>query len=129
MQDILKRLKEFAPKQKRGYVSITIPVVIYLDGGLLELRIKRCEENYQIYVPRDFFVDANARLDDYYKIFEKYDQNHHFDVKIEKGKLCKTYSNETNIVVAINEFVRFCILFDNFFMENSVVGSEKNFPI
>ena len=128
MQNILKRLKtEFSAKQKNGYILVSFPIVINIDNGLLDLRVKPNEKGYTIDCPRDFFVDANARLEYYYNVFEKYDKNYHFNIKIKKGKISKDYSQETNIVNSINEFVRYIIMFDDFIINNDVVGHEENF--
>lgn len=127
MHNILKTLKEFSPKQKKGYILISIPILIYADNGFLDLRITQNQTGYTISCSRDFFVDANARLEYYYNIFKNYDKNHHYDVNIKKGKLCKEYPQETNIVVAINEFIRFIIMFDDFIINNDVIGHEENF--
>lgn len=128
MQNILKRLKtEFSAKQKKDYILLLLPVVINLDSGLLNLRIAETETGYTISCPRNFFVDANESLEFYFNVFEKYDKNYHYDMQIKKGKLTKDYSQETNIITAINEFVRFIILFDNFIINNDVIGNEEHF--
>ena len=128
MQKILKTLQtKFSAKQKKGYILMSLPIAINIDNGLLDLRITPTETGYTISCPRDFFVDANAKLEYYFNIFEKYDKNYHHGIQIKKGKLSKEYSLETNIITALDEFIKFIIYFDNFFINNNVIGNEESF--
>lgn len=130
MQDIFKRLKdEFSVKKLKGCIKVTVPLVIVTNGGLLNLKIKQNGEGYTIYCPTNIFLEANARGDQsyYFNIFERCDKNYHYDIKIKNGKFYKDYSCDRNIVVAIDEFIRFFVLLDNFFVNNNVVGHEEDF--
>lgn len=127
MKDILKRLKPFSPKMRRGYIDITLPVVIYTDGGLLDLRIRKTESGYKITCPRDLFAEANRDGAFYFSAFERYGAGCHYGVKIKNGRFCKEYDGEQSIVVAINELIRFFILLDDFILANDVIGNEENF--
>ena len=130
MQDIFKRLKnEFSAKQRKNYIDIAIPVVMRTNGGLLNLRIKPKVDCYEIIGLSNLFseITADESQDFYYQIFEKYDNNYHYEIKLKNNKLHKEYSIETNIVVAIDEFIRFFIMLDDFMINNNVIGHEENF--
>jgi len=131
MQDIFEKLKGFLPKKVKNYYEITIPVVMAIDGGLLDLKIKPISCGYKISFERNLFIEANMGCEQelYFKIFKKYDNNFHYDIKIKNGKIFKDYTEERSIVTAIDEFVRFFIKFDNFFINNNVVGHEEDFVI
>lgn len=130
MQDIFKRLStEFSAKQMKNYIKISMPLVTWIDGGLLELRIKLTENGYTIYCPTNLFLEKNAGGNQkyYFTIFEKCDENYHYDIKIRNGKIYKDYESNYNIAVAINEFIRFYVMFDDFIMKNNVIGHEEYF--
>lgn len=132
MQDILKRLKnEFAVKERKNYIDVTIPVVMCTNGGLIDLRIKEKEDGYKITCLSNLFLEANVSSDNefYYKIFDKYDNDYHYDMQIKNGKVYKEYNSDQNIVVAINEFVRYFIKLDDFIINNDVIGNEKDFEL
>ncbi|MBQ4558426.1 MAG: hypothetical protein IJA61_03520 [Clostridia bacterium] len=127
MQNILERLKSFSLKQNNNHISITIPLVIVTDGGLLDLIIEQIDNGYKIYCPRDFFSEANGSQEFYYSIFENKDKSYHYEMKIQDNIIYKEFSNEYNIVVALSEVIRFFVLFDDFIINNGVVGNEEDF--
>jgi len=127
MHNLYEKLKKFSPKQKKTYIEITLPIVLFIDGGLLDLRIKQESDGYMIWFPRNLFYDANGSQEFYYNIFENYDNNYHYDIQIKNGKIFKKYPNSANITVSVNEFIRYFILLDDFILENDVIGHEENF--
>lgn len=130
MENMFKRLSsEFCVKQMKNYIQLRIPLVINTSGTLLDLKIKQKENGYIVYCPQNMFLEANnqGNQEYYFKIFEKYDSNYHYDIKIKNGKIYKNYDKEFNIIVAINEFIRFYIMFDDFMIKNNVIGNEKKF--
>lgn len=127
---LIKRLKkEFSVREYKRYTQITIPLVINTSGTLLVLRIKEREDGYTIYCPTNIFLEANAQGNQtyYFNIFEKYDKNYHYDIKIKKGKIYKDYLEDRSIITAIDEFIRFYIMLDDFIINNSVIGAENKF--
>lgn len=129
MQNIFKRLqKDFSPKLAKHYIQIKIPVITFTNGGYLDLRIKQKEDSYTIYCPTNMFLEANAGGDQeyYFNLYNKNAKNY-YDVKIKKGRIYKDYPIEFNVAVAINEFIRFFIAFDDFIINNDVIGHEEAF--
>ena len=132
MQEIFKRLStEFSAKKlKNNIIKLNLPLVTWTDGGLLELRIKLKEDgDYTIYCPTNLFIEKNAGGSQtyYFKLFEKNDKNYHFDIKIKNGKIYKDYKYNYNVAVAINEFIRFFVMLDDFIIKNGVIGHEEDF--
>ena len=130
MKDIFKSLSDkFYIKQMKSYIQVKLPLVLWTSGSLLNLKIKRKKEGYTIYCSTNLFLEANAGGDQtyYFNIFEKYDKNYHFDIKIKNGVIYKDYSKESSPTVAINEFIRFYIMLDDFIINNGVIGSEEKF--
>lgn len=124
----MRSLKKFCfRKVKGGYIDITLPVVVNIDGGLIELRIKAEKESYSVWSKRDFFSEANADLEYYYNIFEKFDKCYHYDISVKRGRLFKEYNLEQSVVTMVDEFVRLILNLDNFIINNSVIGNEEKF--
>lgn len=128
-KSLFEKLKKFVPRQRKNYIDITIPVVMNLNGSLLELRVKENENSYEILCQTNLFLEANAGGSQkfYYDIFEKHDKNYHYDMKIRNEKIYKEYTKDYNIIVAISEFIKFFVMFDDFFINNSVIGNEEKF--
>ena len=130
IKDIFKRLsRDFLVKKTKRYIQISIPLVLLTSGTLLILRIKQSKDGYTIYCPTNMFLEANARGNQtyYFNIFEKNDKNYHYDIKIKRGKIYKDYPEDSSVITAIDEFIRFYIMLDNFMINNSVIGSENKF--
>ena len=129
MQDIIKRLStDFAATQKEGYIEVPLPVVINTSFDLVTLRIYQQENGYVITHPEDIFSEmGNATLEFYFNLFKKHNNNCYYGVELKNGILTKECKNNYNIAVAISDFIRFMIYFDDFFTNNGVIGNEESF--
>lgn len=125
----MKWLTSYAPKIEDGRITLTLPIVIHNCGLLLELHITVKEETYEICCPNDIFYDANDSAEYYFKIFNTYDKNYHYEIQLKEEKFCKEYPQEYSIVCALDEFARFFILLDDFILGKGVIGHEEDFPI
>ena len=126
---IMKRLESFAPQRGEGFVDVTLPVVMYIDGGLLELRITPHAQGYTVATTRDMFEEANGGQAYYFKIFSKWDKTEHYGMEIRDGMICRTYPEEYSVTVALNECIRYFIALDDFILDNEVIGFEDEFPV
>ena len=121
-------LDPYKPIQKDGYIEISLPVVMNVAFTHLTLRIVPGEDTYTVCCPENLFIEKNDTQKRYYDIFMKWDKNWHYDMKISENHfIYKEYRNDYNPVCAVDEFVRFFILFDDFIMDNNVVGREEDF--
>ena len=127
MYDIMEHLEMLKPVQGDGYVDITLPVAIDTMWGLLELRITPSEETYKVESIYDIFDEANDDAEFYFGIFEKHDKNYHYGMQINEHIFYKEYQNDYNLMRAIDEFIRFFILLDDFIIKNNVIGHEEDF--
>ena len=132
MVKLMQNLEILSPKQKNNKITFTIPVVLHTGGILLNLQISQKENSYTICCPDNLFLELNAKPSIsqkyYFNIFEKHDKNHHYNITLnKKGLFFKEYSNEFNVRVAVNEFIRFYILLDDFIINNNVIGHEEDF--
>lgn len=129
MQDIKKRLLEdFHAVERDGAVEIELPVVINTADILVALRIEQRADDYIITHPDDIFSDrGNDTLEFYYGIFRKHVPECYYDVKIVDGVLTMQCKNNYNVAVAISDFIKFMIMFDDFIVNNNVIGREEDF--
>ena len=129
MQDIMNRLsKDFTPVQKNEYIEIPFPVVINTSFDLVTLRIYQREDGYTITHPEDIFSEmGNATLEFYFNLFKKHNKDYFYGVELKDGVLTKECENNYNVAVALSDFIRFMIYFDDFFTNNGVIGNEENF--
>ena len=129
MQDIKKRLfEDFAAKERDGYFEIEFPIVINTSGTLIALRIEQLEDKYIITHPEDIFSErGNDTLDFYYRIFKKRNEDCYFAVEPIDGVLTMECPNDYNVAVTISDFIKFMICFDDFIINNNVIGNEENF--
>lgn len=129
MQDIKKRLLEdFRAVERDGAVEIELPVVINTADILVALRIEQRADDYIITHPDDIFSDrGNDTLEFYYGIFRKHVPECYYDVKIVDGVLMMQCKNNYNVAVAISDFIKFMIMFDDFIVNNNVIGREEDF--
>lgn len=127
MQDLYNGLKCYTAKEYKSYIEITIPVVLFTCGSMLKLRIKHIDDGFKIYCPIDMFADANNTQSYYFKLFEKNDKNYHYDITIKNEIIYKNYPEDRSVWTAVDEFVRFYIMLDNFIINNDVIGHESDF--
>lgn len=129
MQDIMNRLsKDFTPVQKNEYIEIPFPVVINTSFDLVTLRIYQREDGYTITHPEDIFSEmGNDTLEFYFNLFKKHNEDCFYGVELKDGVLTKECENDYNVAVALSDFIRFMIYFDDFFTNNGVIGNEENF--
>ena len=129
LRKIYKSLNDCGAKQLKNYIKVKVPLVIWTNGGMLELRIKQSEDGFTVYCPTNIFLDANEQGDQefYFNIFEKHDTNYHYDIKVKNGKIYKNYKQDTSVTLAVNEFIRFYVMLDDFILKNNVIGNEESF--
>ena len=127
MSDMRKSLEMFSPKEKNGKFFLTLPAVMHVCGTLLKLCIMPHDTYYIVACTDDLFEEANGDQQRYFDIFTKHDSNYHYDVEIRENMIYKRYDSCYNVVVAVNELLRFFILFDDFIMKNDVIGNEDQF--
>lgn len=125
---LCKLLTALSPTVSEGRINLTVPVVTYTNGELLELCITPQADAYVISSPVDIFADANEGSHMYFGAFEKHDRSYHFDIKIgDDGLFFKEYPADFSVLAAVNEFIRFFIMLDDFIINNDVIANEENY--
>ena len=128
MIDITKTLNDFSPVYKDGYAEFSLPVLMNVAYKYLKLRVIPGESSYTVCCPDDLFREKNETQKFYFNSFMKHDKNYHYEILIsDEGLVFKEFKNNYNPACAIDEFIRFFILFDDFIMDNNVIGNEEDF--
>lgn len=117
MKEILERLEVFKPIEKDRVVELTIPVILKISNNSLFLKVTKHNDGYRIFADSENFERLNNFINFYYKKFES--QGHgHYDIQCNDDCIFKDYKSDFSITVAIDEFIRFFIEFDNFISQN-----------
>lgn len=128
MNDFFESLKIFTPTQKDGVIELSVPIVLNVAFDTLTLYIAPSKEVYTIYSPIYFFSKGNDTPKFYFDAFMKHDKSYHYNMRISGDyKVFKQFKSNHNPIFAIDEFVRFFIAFDNFIIDNNVIGNESDF--
>ena len=130
MPDVISWFEEFFPRFQGDRVAdLQMPLLMYLTGSFLSLRIETKADRYTVGITEDLFEDANESQEHYFKIFEKYDTHHHYCMQCREGRIERDFSLDFNLNVAMDETLRFFAVFDDFFLENNVIGHEEDWKL
>ena len=126
--DIFNQIKHFSPQQKEGYVEVSLPIAFYAShGSLLTFSIAPKEGGFVIACLEDLFYESNDTQARYFNIFMKHDKHYHYDMQILNDVIYKEYPENHSVTMALNDFIRFFIMFDDFIMDNDVICHEEDF--
>ena len=130
MPNVVSWFEEFFPRfHGNGIADVKTPILLYLTGSFLSLRIETKADRYTVGITEDLFADANASQERYFKIFEKYDTHHHYCMQCREGRIERDFSLDFSLNVAMDECIRFFTVFDDFFLENDVIGHEEDWKL
>ena len=126
--DIYNQIKHFAPQQKKDFVEVSLPIAFHASrGSLLTFSIAPKEGGFVIACLDDMFYEANDTQSRYFNIFMKNDKHYHYDMQILNDVIYKEYPENHSVTMALNDFIRFFIMFDDFIIDNDVIGHEEDF--
>ena len=128
MQDYFKLLNSLNPQiNQDGSIHVEYPVVLDVDFTRVELDIYPNENGYLVVTGDNMFTRHNDNASYYIDLFEQYDKNCHYDIKLVGDLLQKQYKQDFSILVAVNEFVRYLIYFDDFMLAYDLIGSGDKY--
>lgn len=117
MQDYMGALSKFTPIDNGEYIKLNTNVLFENSFCRVTLHIYIDEKGYTIvHEDEGFFYHCSYNNPEYYyKRFTEEDKTHcHFNIQFIEGKFYKDYAYDFNILVAVNEFVRYFIYLDDF---------------
>ncbi|MBO7150028.1 MAG: hypothetical protein J6V71_03955 [Clostridia bacterium] len=100
--------------------QIELPVVLYFNYQRLVLNIYPIDDGYCISDDGQTFLEHSFDTKYYYDLFNKKDKSYHFDVQLKDDYICKNYRFDYSLMSAIDEFIRYFILLDEFMRKNDI---------
>lgn len=117
-----EQLKICAWKSVDGGKSfqIELPVVLYFNYQRLLLNIFPVDDGYYICDDGESFAEYSNDAKYYCDLFDREDKSFHFNITVKDNFICKNYDFDYSLMSAIDEFVRFFILLDEFMRNNDI---------
>ncbi len=100
--------------------QIELPVVLYFNYQRLVLYIHPSDDGYYISDDGETFIEYSGDTKYYYDLFNNEDKSYHFGIELKGDYICKSYEFDYSLISAIDEFVRFFVLLDEF-MRNDII--------
>ncbi len=100
--------------------KIELPVVLYFNYQRLWLHIFPVDDGYYVFDDGETFVEYSRDAQYYFDLFEKEDKNYHYKIEFKNNHICKNYRFDYSLTAAIDEFIRFFILLDEFMRKNDI---------
>ena len=120
MQNYYEDLKIFQPSKNGENIDITVPVIMDMNYGILKLSIIPNENGYTVCDDGKNFSEFSHSAKYYYDLFMKKNKNLNFDIKLDGETIYKNYPDNFNVIVAVNEFIRFFVYLDDFILKNNI---------
>jgi len=100
--------------------EIELPVVLYFNYQRLKLYIYPVDDGYYVSDDGEAFLEHSCDAQYYYDLFNKEDTGYHFEIELKDDHICKLYRFDYSLMSAIDEFIRFFILLDEFMRKNDI---------
>ena len=100
--------------------EIELPVVLYFNYQRLRLYITPVDDGYYVCDDGETFIEHSFDTQYYFDLFNKEDPSYHFNIGLEDERICKRYKYDFSLMSAIDEFIRFFILLDEFMNKNDI---------
>lgn len=100
--------------------QIELPVVLYFNYQRLVLHIYPVDDGYYISDDGQTFIEHSCDTQYYFDLFNQKDKNYHYDIELKDNYICKNYQFDYSLISAIDEFIRFFILLDEFMQKNDI---------
>ena len=100
--------------------EIELPVVLYFNYQRLKLYIYPVDDGYYISDDGEAFLEHSCDTQYYFDLFNKQDTGYHFEIELKDNHICKHYRFDYSLMSAIDEFIRFFILLDEFMRKNDI---------
>lgn len=100
------------------HIELELPVVLDFNHHLLTLQIVPLGEEQGYYVLDDgmAFCDDTCGAAHYFERFEREDKHYHYGIGVSEECFFKQYPADFSVRVAVSEFIRFFVCFDDFML-------------
>ena len=100
--------------------QIELPVMLYFNYQRLKLNIYPVDDGYYISDDGETFIEFSGDTQYYFDLFVQKDNSFHFDIEMKNNYICKKYHFDYSLLAAMDEFIRFFILLDEFMNKNNI---------
>lgn len=100
--------------------EIELPVVLYFNYQRLRLYIYPVDDGYYVSDDGEAFIEHSCDTQHYFDLFNKEDKSYHYEIELKDDHICKKYEYDFSLMSALDEFIRFFILLDEFMNKNDI---------
>lgn len=118
VKEIVDALKIFEAQEKDGFIEINLPLILDMNNQCLVLNITPDKDGFVVSDGGFTFENFNEVAKHYFDMFASAFAEKCEGVEVCGEQICKRYKDNTSIIFALNEFIRFFIELDKFVYEN-----------
>lgn len=101
--------------------EIELPVIMRFNQQIITLRLYPFDDGYYVssdgYTFDEYLEYSANYCKKYYDLFMENDHHYHYEIKQEGAYLYKQYDEDYSARAAVDEFVRFFLLLDDFMLD------------
>ncbi len=118
VESIVKGLEIFKPQKKNGFVELNLPLVLKMNNQCFTLQIIPEKSGFVISDGGYTFENFNNTAKYYFDLFAGNQATACDGFEVCDEQICKKYPDNTSLIFALDDFIRFFLEFDNFVFQN-----------
>ena len=118
VKEIVDALKIFEAQEKDGFIEINLPLILDMNNQCFVINIKPDKGGFMVSDGGFAFENFNEVAKHYFDMFASAFAEKCEGFEVRGEQICKRYADNTSLIFALNEFIRFFIEFDKFVCEN-----------
>lgn len=111
-------INNYKISERQGYLDVSLPIVMDMSENNcnLILTILPDESGYEVYSTDGMFKRSGYSAKECFDRYAADENNCTYGIKLEGGRFTKKYSSSDNPVFALDDFIKFFVLFNEFVM-------------
>ena len=118
VKEIVDALKIFEAQEKDGFIEINLPIILDMNNQCFVINITPDKGGFVVSDGGFAFENFNDTAKHYFDMFASAFAEKCEGFEVCGEQVCKRYADNTSLIFALNEFIRFFIEFDNFIFQN-----------
>jgi len=118
VESIVEGLEIFEIQKKNGFVELNLPVVFKTNNQCFTLRIIPDKNGFVISDVGYTFENFNEVAKYYFDLFASNQTTACDGFEVCNEQICKKYPENTSLIFALDDFIRFFLELDNFLFQN-----------
>lgn len=118
VESIVEGFEIFKPQKKNGFVELNLPLVLKMNNQCFTLQIIPEKSGFVISDGGYTFENFNNTAKDYFDLFAGNQATTCDGFEVCDEQICKKYPDNTSLIFAFDDFIRFFLEFDNFVFQN-----------